>query len=242
LKKLMKDKRLLAIIGGAAALVLVITLVYLLTQGDKTPPIDSTSEPSTSISDSEIIVELPDNPETPDVSEDSMESDINDDGTGLKPDEKTPVDSEKITTGEKAQDTATAAKETNPPKNTDNQNGGGIQIGDGDNQQKYSCGSSNHKCDGPETHSYILNLETEGCLYCGSHNCPSFYAIDQWGNTCYTPSKCPKYDTKKDAVEYCQACGKKNGNADNDTCQKWIIDFTCPTCGELVKANKCHTH
>ncbi|MDD3833460.1 MAG: hypothetical protein PHV32_16455 [Eubacteriales bacterium] len=241
MKKLLKDKRLLAIIGGAAILVLFLTLVYLLTQGDKTPPIDSTSEPSTSTSDSKIIVELPDKSETPDVSEDSMESDIDDDGTGLKPDEKIPVDS-KTTTGEKAQDTAPAVKETNPPKNTDNQNGGGIQIGDGDNQQKYSCGSPNHHCHNEDAHAWILNLELEGCSYCGSHSCPSFYAVNEWGDARYTPSKCPKYDTKKDAVEYCQVCGKKNGNGDNDTCQKWIIDFTCPTCGELVKANKCHTH
>ena len=85
-------------------------------------------------------------------------------------------------------------------------------------------------------------MELEGCEYCGSHSCPSFYAVNEWGFTRYTPSKCPQYDVKKDALEYCQACGRKNGNGDNNTCQKWIVDFTCPICGELVKANKCHTH
>ena len=242
MKKLQKDKRLLAIVGGAAALVLVITLVYSLTREDKSLPIDSTPEPSASTSDTGITVEFPDNSETPDDSDDSAASDITDDVSGLKPDENIDVDSGKSTTGEKAQDTATAANETDPSKNTDNSDNGGVQIGGGDNNEKYSCGSPNHKCDGPETHSFILNLEVEGCPYCGSHSCPSFYAVDEWGNACYTPSKCPEYDTKKDAVEYCQVCGRKNGNGDNDTCQKWIIDFTCPTCGELVKANKCHTH
>lgn len=242
MNKLLKNKRFLAIAGSAVALVLVITLVYSLTRGGKSPLSDSTLESSISKPDTNIVVELPDNSETPDIPDNSTTNDIPNDGTGLKPDESISVDSGKTTTGEKAQDTAPTAKETNPPKNTDNQNGGGIQIGGDDNNQKYSCGLPNHKCDGPETHAYILNLELEGCSYCGSHSCPSFYALDKWGNACYTPSKCPKYDTQKDAVEYCQACGKKNGNGDNDTCQKWIIDFPCPTCGELVKANKCHTH
>lgn len=242
MNKLMKDKRILAIIGSVAALVLVIALVFFLTQNDNSPPIDPTQETSTPVPDTSITVEIPDNSEIPDVSKDRMENDIKDDGTGLKPDVSVSVDSGKNNTEEKAQHTAPAVKEADPQKNADNPNNGGIQIGDGDNIQKYSCGSPNHKCEGPETHSFILNLETEGCSYCGSHSCPSFYAIDEWGNACYTPSKCLEYNTKKDAAEYCQVCGKKNGNGDNDTCQKWIIDFTCPTCGEVVKANKCHTH
>ena len=50
------------------------------------------------------------------------------------------------------------------------------------------------------------------------------------------------YDEKKDPIECCPICGRKNGNGDNNTCQKWIVDFTCPKCGQLVKANECHTH
>ena len=243
MKKLFKDKRLLAVIGGVATLVLVITLVYSLSRGTDSPPIDSTSEPPISELDTDIIIELPENSETSDIPDESAVDEIPDDGIGLKPDESTSVDSGTSTKGEKAQDTAPPAKETNPPKNTDSSNSGGIQIGGGENDPvTYNCGHTNHHCDGPETHAYIQSLEHEGCLYCGSHSCPSFYAVDEWGNTCYTPNKCPQYDVKKDAVEYCQVCGKKNGNGGNDTCQKWIIDFTCPNCGKLVKANQCHTH
>ena len=54
--------------------------------------------------------------------------------------------------------------------------------------------------------------------------------------------KCPHYDEKKDPIECCPICGRKNGNGDNNTCQKWIVDFTCPKCGQLVKANESHTH
>lgn len=242
MKKLFKDKRILAIIGSVSALAIMITLVLFLPRNDNSQPIDSTQNTSSPTPDTSITVEIPDDSEMPSVSEESTGNDIKDDGTGLQPDENISVDSGKPTTGEKVQDTVPAVKEAVPPENTDKPNNGGVQIGDGNNIKKYICGSPNHKCEGPETHSFILNLEIEGCSYCGSHSCPSFYATDEWGNACYTPSKCPEYDIKKDAAEYCQVCGRKNGNGDNDTCQKWIIDFTCPTCGEIVKANKCHTH
>lgn len=241
MKKLLQNKRLLAIIGGAVTLIFVILIVYVTTQ-DKPPVSNPVPETSASTPDTSVTIELPENSETPDIPGNSNTNEIPDDGTGLKPNENISIGSGKTNTGEKAQEPASPAKETDSPKNTDNSNGGGIQIGDGDKNTKYNCGSPKHHCEGAETHAYILNLELEGCLYCGSHACPSFYAVDEWGNACYTPSKCPQYDKKKDAVEYCQTCGKKNGNGDNNTCQKWIIDFTCPICGKLVKANECHTH
>lgn len=240
LKKLLQNKKLLAAIGGAVALLLVIA-VYVTTQ-HKPPVSDPVPETTASDSGQSIVVELPEDSETPDISDNSPTSEMPDDGTGLKPDENVSTGSGKTNTGEKAQEPDSPAKEADPPKNTDNPNGGGIQIGGGDKDTKYNCGSPNHHCDGPETHAYILNLELTGCPYCGSHACPSFYAVDEWGNTCYTPSKCPQYDKTKDAAEYCQVCGRKNGNGDNNTCQKWIVDFTCPICGKLVKANECHTH
>lgn len=242
MNKPIKNKRILAIISSVAALALVAALVLFFTRDDNSPPIDPKQETSSTAPDTSITVEIPDDSEKPDVSKESTGNEIRDDGTGLKPDENISVGSGKPTIGEKVQDTAPAVKEADPPKNTDKSNNDGIQIGSGDNIQKYSCGYPNHHCHNGEAHAWILNLELEGCLYCGSHSCPSFYAVDAWGNACYTPSKCPKYDVKKDAAEYCQVCGRKNGNGDNNTCQKWIVDFTCPTCGEFVKANTCHTH
>ncbi|MDD4496149.1 MAG: hypothetical protein PHV32_17710, partial [Eubacteriales bacterium] len=206
-------------------------------------PIPDTG-PETSVTDTtkDVVIETLETTDTSDV-EVSAACEIIDDGNALKPDENVTDSSDSKTTGEKAKETVSTVQEADPPKNEDeSDNGGGIQIGGGETETKYSCGSPNHHCDGPETHAYILNLELQGCPYCGSHSCPSFYAVDEWGNACYTPSKCPKYDITKDPVYYCQVCGRKNGNGDNNTCQKWIVDTVCPICGKLVKANECHTH
>ena len=105
----------------------------------------------------------------------------------------------------------------------------------------YSCGTDGHHCDGPETHAYIMNLELKGCSRCGSHNCPSFYAVDEWGNTCYTPSQCPKYDVHEDPVHYCQNCGKACGDGTNGTCVQFVSACHCPICGEHVDRRTCHT-
>ena len=130
-------------------------------------------------------------------------------------------------------------KKETPPVETEKVDGG-IVIGDPTPAQTYSCGVAGHHCTGPETHSYICELERKGCEYCGSHTCPSFYAVDEWGQGCYTPSKCPKYDIHADPVWYCQTCGKKCGDGRNGTCVQFVIDCNCPNCGEQVKAWTCH--
>lgn len=243
MQELLKNKRLLAIIGGAAALLLIISIIYALTLHNKLPVSDPVPELTVSDTGQNIVVEKPDATDSSDATDGTSDSEIIDEGSALKPDESIPNSTTGKNTVDKAQEPGSPVKEADPPKNPEeNNNGGGIQIDGGDNPSKYDCGSQNHHCANPDTHAYILNLEQEGCPYCGSHSCASFYAVDEWGNTCYTPSKCPQYDKTKDAAEYCQVCGRKNGNGDNNSCQKWIIDFTCPICGELVKANKCHTH
>ena len=240
MKKLSQNKKLLAVFGGTVALVLVIA-VYVTTQ-DKLPVTDTMPEASASSTDTSVAIELPESSETSDVLDNGTASKITDDGTGLKPDESITTGSGKTNTRKQAQEPASSVKEADPPKKTDNNNVGGIVIGGDKTEPEYDCGCANHHCANADVHAYILNLEKEGCPYCGSHSCPSFYAVDEWGNTCYTPSQCPRYDITKDPVYYCQVCGRKNGNGDNDTCQKWIVDFTCPICGKLVKANECHTH
>ena len=116
----------------------------------------------------------------------------------------------------------------------------GLIIGDYHEPAPYSCGVAGHHCEGPETHSYICELEQKGCEYCGSHNCPSFYAVDQWGQGCYTPSKCPKYDVHADPVYYCQTCHKPCGDGRNGTCVQFVVACNCPNCGEQVPAWTCH--
>lgn len=131
-------------------------------------------------------------------------------------------------------------KKETPPAKTEKHESGGIVIGDPTPTQNYSCGIDGHHCTGPETHSFICELEQKGCEYCGSHSCPSFYAVDEWGQGCYTPSKCPKYDIHADPFYYCQHCKKPCVDGTNGTCVQFVIDCTCPNCGEQVKAWTCH--
>ena len=152
-----------------------------------------------------------------------------------KPAETEPI----ITKPEPMQEPEEQQKETLPSE-TKKHESGGIVIGDPTPTQTYSCGINGHHCTGPETHAYICELEQKGCEYCGSHTCPSFYAVDQWGQGCYTPSKCSKYDIHADPVYYCQTCHKPCGDGRNGTCVQFVIDCTCPNCGEQVKAWTCH--
>ena len=105
----------------------------------------------------------------------------------------------------------------------------------------YNCDTPNHNCDGPATHALITDRENKGCPICGSHSCPSFYALDPWGFTKYTRSECPEYDIKNDPVFYCQDCGKKTGDGSNGTCARFISAADCPNCGEYVLSRVCHT-
>lgn len=107
---------------------------------------------------------------------------------------------------------------------------------------KYSCGTSGHRCDSPETHAFVQNLELEGCPYCGSHSCPSFYGVDQWGNGGFFPEFCPKYKAANDAAKYCQNCGRPLGDGSNGTCAQFVNACNCPGCGEWVEAWTCHNH
>ena len=109
-------------------------------------------------------------------------------------------------------------------------------------ETKYSCGTTGHKCESPETHAYICNLELDGCPYCGSHSCPSFYGTDQWGNGGFFPELCPEYTAASDAAKYCKVCGKKQGDGSNGTCVQFVSACTCPGCSEYVEAWTCHNH
>lgn len=138
---------------------------------------------------------------------------------------KTTTTVAKPITTTKAKQTTTTAAEVRPTEYT----------------EVYNCGNPNHHCDGPATHSFITSLEEKGCPYCGKHDCPSFYAVDKWGQACYTPNQCPQYDIHKDPVYYCQDCGKPCGSGSSGTCVKYTVDIKCPYCGENVKAWTCHS-
>lgn len=183
-----------------------------------------------------------DDPTQPTDPEPTIDSEvIPDDGSGLTPEDPKPTEPTEPMPTEPTETKPVEPEKPIEPPTEENDNGdeGDISIGGG--AVPYDCGTDGHHCDGPETHAYILNLELKGCKYCGSHSCPSFNAVDEWGNTCYTPSKCPAYDVHDDPVHYCQKCGKACGDGTNGTCVQYVNACDCPNCGEHVDSRTCHT-
>ncbi len=244
----MKDKSTLFVVGASVlAVILAVILLITLLPKETDTPTSSETEPTSKTSDV-VIDDLDMDTEPSDTSINDEKQTIEVDDPGLTPiDEKESSESENDTstgeksdtsTGEKADTTEKPVNEAKPE--TDKPEGGGIIIG-GDKPEPYDCGTPGHHCAGPETHAFTLNLEIVGCPHCGKHNCPSFYATDEWGHTCYTPSKCPNYDIHKDPVYYCQKCGKPCGGGTNGTCAEYNVDIDCPNCGEHVIAWTCHS-
>jgi hypothetical protein len=231
---------LMSIIAG----ILVITMVVAIMQaGGKTPPPEDSpviGEPSPGISlpSPDAVLQSPAiaSPE-PTISP----TDGGDGGlvidVGGSPE---PTDSNDTGTSTPVRQPEQPVPTPKPPQPTDN--GGGIIIGD-DNPKPtpYSCGVPNHKCNNPEMHAFITNLEIQGCTICTSKSCPSFYGTDQWGNGGLFPHLCPKYDIKKDPLYYCQDCGKKTGDGKNGTCAMFVIPINCPMCNKHVPSWTCHT-
>ena len=241
-------KKTTHIIIGVIAVVFVIAAICIIAfSGGKAPePQESGTEAAAS--DVEVSDIRIDDPETSETSKDIFEPDpiIDDPTSGTDPGDVLTIPDETIpdvpvinVSREPANDPVAPITEKTPSDDVGEGKGGGIVIGD--QPEPYNCGTPGHHCDGPETHAYILNLEKEGCPYCGKHNCPSFYATDEWGNTCYTPDRCPSYYVHKDPVYYCQTCGKKCGDGSNGTCVQFVNACNCPNCGEHVDSWTCHT-
>ena len=239
----MKKKTLMIIVCAIATVILVSALCVVFLTGGR---IAGTSEKEIASSDVGVII---DDPETEvavaSVAEDETDGETEsepdvqpDDGTVLTiPDEGNPEPAQPDPdAGKSAGAAAFPIVELTPPDDGD---GGGIVIGE--TQAVYNCGLPGHHCEGPETHAYVLNLEAEGCPYCGRHICPSFYAVDDWGHTCYTPRLCPEYDVTKDPGRFCQICGRACGDGSGGTCVQFVTGCKCPICGEQVEAWTCHT-
>lgn len=229
-------KKWMIISGSSLAAILALMLVFALVghSPTKTLEIETTVTEST-VYPVDISIEDPDATYFNDISDAA----VDEIGTILTPDEKIENDDDNAEhTLEKADDPAQPVTPTLLPEESGNSSD---VVIDGEQPEPYSCGVDGHHCSGPEIHSYILNLELAGCKYCGSHNCASFYATNEWGNTRYTPSKCPKYDIKKDPVYYCQECGKKCGDGSGGTCVQFVNPDYCSNCGEWVEGWTCHS-
>ena len=236
-----KNKITISAVSGVVAVAVIVTTILLT--GGKTP-LPVIDDPDTSKTSSNVVVNLPsDDPsetETPTGTEkeddDGLVIDVGGDpenpaGTGGSDNNDNPVK-----TPEKPVETQ------KPEQPADNSNGGDINIGGGDKPEEYHCGSPNHHCKNAEAHAYIQNLELEGCSFCGSHSCPSFYDVNEWGFTRYNQTLCPKYNEKSDPSKYCQRCGRELWSQSNPTgCFSYLQDTDCE-CGEHVKGNTCHHH
>ena len=236
----MKNKKTLYIIGGTILAVVLAVILIVCAVGSKTsdtPQNTPDTGENTSVTVDDISVDDPKNDDPTTGGAPDGETEGTRDGSIVTLAEPTETSSDPAVSTEPAEKADSPVAEQAP---TDNGNGGGITIGGGQTET-YDCGVAGHHCDGPETHAYVTNLELEGCPYCGKHDCASFYATDEWGNTCYTPNKCPKYDIHSDPVYYCQDCGKPTGDGSHDTCVQFVVADNCPNCGAWVEAWKCHT-
>ena len=238
LKDLFKSKKRTIIISGIAILLVagIITAVILIPNKNNDEPIETENVTETEAESETIVADIPEDTETDTI-------DI------------TEVDPENIITPEEttAESETTSVKETEKAKETAKaetvksaetaSSSGSVIIGGGETTQKttYSCGVSGHHCQNEAAHAHVCNLEIEGCPYCGSHSCKSFYAVDEWGQSQYTPSLCPKYNAKNDSLYYCQTCGKPTGDGTNGTCVHYIEECDCPNCGKHVGSRECHT-
>ena len=248
----MKNKKKLLIVGGCVVGVIlaIILLIALMPKNGTDPKTPETTGISDVNTEKDVTIEDPSESSEPteETTDESKKTTKDEEPSVIEPDGKglTPVEEKKSEQGKQekqpekeATEVAKPVEQSDPPKQ-DEPSSGGIVIG-GNTPEPYDCGTPGHHCDGPETHAYVLNLELDGCPYCGKHDCPSFYATDEWGQTCYTPSKCPNYDIHSDPVYYCQKCGKPCGDGSNGTCAEYNIDIDCPICGKHVEAWTCHS-
>ena len=235
-------QKILIIAGSTLAGIAAVILCAVLIAGHRTP--EETTPDDTSAPSQSVVIEKPQDTEPTDTSGDETEKTnmtidkIPDDATVLTPNEQTD-DSSSASPQNKAETGASAVTPKEPTE--EKENSGGVIIGGNTEPEKYSCSVSGHHCDSPETHAYVQNLELQGCPYCGSNSCPSFYGTDEWGNAGYFPQLCSKYDVKKDPAVYCQECGRKCGDGSGGTCVQFVNADNCPNCGKHVEAWTCHT-
>lgn len=240
--KMKFQKKHWIITGAAIAAVLLTVILCVALFPNRTPQPPAETEPDTknTVNVSDISIEEPEKTDNTEGTDGDVTAERLPDGANvLTPDENTGNSNNSEQTGQKAE---TADHPVTPkPLPDEGGSSGGVVIGGGSQPKPYNCGVSGHHCESPETHAFILNLELEGCDYCGSHNCPSFYGTDEWGNAGLFPKLCPKYDIKKDPVYYCQDCGKKCGDGSGGTCVQFVNSDHCPNCGQWVEGWKCHT-
>ncbi len=243
------DRRFQIIAGAIAGILVGVIAFFALggfgPQNETTTPTNNTLSTTLPNTTGSTIPDIPDDPAPstpvdtdPSVPEVSIpDDDILTPGEGEEPD---PTDPEVTEPKEDAVVPDTPVVEPVAPVDPTEPNDD-VVVGGGTEAPPYSCCCPKHHCANEYAHATICNLELEGCPMCGSHSCPSFYAVDEWGQGTYKPSLCPEYDIHEDPVHYCQICGKPTGDGTDGTCVFFVVDTQCPNCGEDVKAWECHS-
>ncbi len=244
------DRRFQMIAGAIAGI--LVGVIAFFAMGGFGAPNEATTPTETTISTTALDTTGATTPDIPDIPDDPDPSDpavtdpsdpapsIPDDeiltpGEGEDPD---PTDPEATEPKDEAEEPDTPVVE-NPVIPTDP--GGEEDVGGEPEVPPYDCGDPKHHCSNEYAHAMVANRELDGCDMCGSHSCPSFYAVDEWGQGTYKPSLCPEYDVHDDPVHYCQVCGKSTGDGTGGTCVFFVVDTKCPNCGEDVEAWECHS-
>lgn len=245
----MKNRRKNRMFIGSIAAILIISAV--VGTALHRPKRLQTEETNSTPNSSDTSLKIPEISQIPNTSQ--TESEVSDNAKPLLPDiildvgdtqEEEIQKEENIELKEKAEKPAAPIITKKPKENNENKenNNNDIGIKVGDEIVLYECGSPNHNCNNAEAHAFIQNLELQGCPFCHSHTCPSFYGKDEWGFTKYNQKLCPRYDEKNDPTKYCQSCGREMWSKDNPTgCFRYLQDTECE-CGKLVKGNTCHHH
>ena len=106
----------------------------------------------------------------------------------------------------------------------------------------YTCGFEKHTCTSDDQHEWFMGELADGCVVCGSSECPSFFTVNPQTLFIHMDiTACPMYDIHNDPQFYCQTCGLPTlGESGDVCCHKYIADATCSWCGEPVKAHQCH--
>jgi hypothetical protein len=240
MKNLLKNKKLIIILSSVLAVLLIAGTVFCFTRPKNTSePVSS--EPESSEITSDVVIDEPEDNNSTEESNNPQE--IEDDGNALTPDESTETPANKNTGNVADANNTVVTEATEPKAETENENNGGISIGGNTPvEEAYDCGCANHHCQNEEFHASLINRELEGCPFCGSHSCPSFYAVNEWGYTKYDATLCPQYNAQKDDALVCPDCGRPMWSPDNPTgCFRYLQDTQCE-CGELVPGNTCHHH
>ena len=106
----------------------------------------------------------------------------------------------------------------------------------------YTCGFEKHTCTSDDQHEWFMGELADGCVVCGSSECPSFFTVNPQTLFIHMDiTACPMYDIHNDPQFYCQTCGlPTTGKSGETICLTCIAPTHCPYCKAGMEVGKCH--